>query len=279
MKCGPHLTLETSHLAPAAEWRPDCADWCFLQVSRHCGYWLGERGAWEANPGDVLALSPLRDGCFRASQLGPVTLHHFRFSPELAGGLLTPGEHEQFERLALQPDRIVRHFPASSEGARLWSDLVCCPPPGPGLLGKIELLRVVARLLAPDLAQPLPAARPFLPARLKLRLLLNQMPETEFLRLTPADLAARCGVSLVQINRSFRQLVGESIREHQELIRLRRARQSLAETTIALEAIALEAGFRETRAFSAAFKRRFGLAPSDWRKPRRIRRPPIVTGK
>jgi len=31
--------------------------------------------------------------------------------------------------------------------------------------------------------------------------------------------------------------------------------------------VALEAGFRDARSFSAAFKRRFGQAPSDWRRP------------
>ncbi len=269
MKCGPHLSLESVDLPPASEWSPDCAGWCFLHVSRHCGYWLGEGGAREAGPGDVLVLSPLRTGYFRVSQLGPVTLHYFRFSPDLAGGLLTPSEHERFEGLAFDPEQAVRHYPASAKGPQIWRDLLNeFGPDTTGLLCRTELLRIVAQLLGAELQESMPAPRPFLPARLKLRLLLNQMPEEEFLRVTPRDLAVRCNVSLIQINRSFRQLIGESIRDHQELVRLRRARQSLAETVRPLESIALEAGFRGTRAFSAAFRKRFGVAPSDWRKPR-----------
>ena len=270
MKCGPHLSLESVDLPPATEWSPDCAGWCFLHVSRHCGYWLGEGGAREASPGDVLALSPLRAGYFRASQLGPVTLHHFRFSPDLAGGLLTPVEHGLFERLAVNPDQAVRCYPANADGALIWRDLLAGPGTESALLRRTELLRIVAHLLAPELQESAPVHRPFLPTRLKLRLLLNQMPEEEFLRMTPQDLAHRCRVSLVQINRSFRQLLGESIREHQELIRLRRARQTVAETNCPLETIALEAGFRGTRAFSIAFRKRFGVAPSEWRKPRAL---------
>ncbi len=271
MKCGLHLSLESVDLPPASEWSPDCAGWCFLRVSRHCGYWLGEGDPREAGPGDVLTLSPLRSGYFRVSQLGPVTLHHFRFSPDLAGGLLTPSEHERFERLAFDPGRAVRLYPSSAKGAQAWRDLLNeCGADTTGLLCRAELLRIVALLLGPDLQESLPAPRPFLPARLKLRVLLNQMPEEEFLRMTPRDLAARCNVSLVQINRSFRQLIGESIRDHQELVRLRRARQALSETIRPLESIALEAGFRGTRAFSAAFRKRFGVAPTDWRKPRAV---------
>jgi AraC-like DNA-binding protein len=267
VKCGTHLSLESIDLAPAAEWKPEGAGWCFLRVSRHCGYWLGEGQALEAGPGDVLVLSPLRAGYFRASQLGSVTLHQFRFSPDLAGGLLTPVEHELFERLAGDAEKAVRLHGAGSEGAALWQALLAQPDAGSGLICRTELLRIVARLLAAELEQPLPAARPFLPARLKLRLLLNQMPEAEFVRLTARDLALRCGVSVVQINRTFRQLLGESLREHQELIRLRSARQTLAESNCSLEAVALEAGFRDTRSFNAAFKKRFGLAPLDWRRP------------
>ncbi len=278
MKCGPHLSLDSADLPPATEWTPDPAGWCFVRVDRSRGYWLGEGDAREVGPGEVLVLSPLRVGYFRASQLGPVTLHYFRFSPELAGGLLTPAEHETFERLAMQPDRAVRCYPAGAEGAAIWKDLVAAPGILAGLLCRTELLRIVARLLSVELQATVPLARPFLPARLKLRRLLNEMPEDEFLRLTPRDLAGRCHVSLVQINRSFRQLLGESVREHQELIRLRRARQALAETNCPLESIARAAGFRGARAFSVAFRKRFGMAPMEWRKPRSTS-PAFVTGK
>lgn len=274
MKCSSHLCLDSVELAPSAEWRADCAGWCFVRVSQQHGYWLGEQGALELGPGQVAVLLPLREGCFRASQIGPVTLHHFRFSPELAGGLLTPAEHEVFESLAREPRQAVRCFPVETPAAGLWTQLLSHPVRGGALQQRAELLRIVALLFAQELQSPVPAAKSFLSARLKLRLLLNEMPEAEFLKLTARELAVHCGVSVTQANRSFRHLFGVSLLERQELIRLQNARQALAETNRSLEVLALEAGFRDVRHFAAAFGKQFGVSPSEWRRPRARREKP-----
>ena len=268
MKCSSHLCLDSVELAPSAEWSADCAGWCFVRVSQRHGYWLNEHGAQELGPEQVVVLLPLREGYFRASQIGPVTLHHFRFSPELAGGLLTPVEHEVFESLAREPRQAVRCFPAEAPGAGLWTQLLASSIRGCALQQRAELLRIVATLFTQELQSPVPAAKSFLSARLKLRLLLNEMPETEFLKLTARELAAHCGVSVTQANRSFRHLFGLSLLERQELIRLQNARQALAETSRSMEALALEAGFRDARHFAVAFGKQFGVSPSEWRRPR-----------
>ena len=81
MKCSSHLCLETVQLAPSEEWSVDCAGWCFVRVSDRHGYWLGEKGALELGTGQVMALLPLREGVFRASQIGPVPSSSAPFSP------------------------------------------------------------------------------------------------------------------------------------------------------------------------------------------------------
>ena len=268
MKCSSHLCLESVELAPSEEWSVDCAGWCFVRVSERHGYWLGEKGALELSTGQVMALLPLREGCFRASQIGPVTLHHFRFSPELAGGLLTPVEHAIFESLAREPGQAVRCFPADSPGAALWTLLLTNPAASSSLLQRVELLRILATLFAKELERPAPVEKSFLSARQKLRLLFSEMPEAEFLKISPRDLATHCGVSLKQSNRSFRQLFGMSLPERQELIRLQNARQALADTTRSIKELALEAGFRDERHFVAAFDKQFGVSPSEWGRPR-----------
>ena len=114
----------------------------------------------------------------------------------------------------------------------------------------------------------MPEEGPFLTARLKLRLLLNQIPEAEFLKLTPRDLAAHCAVSVTHANRAFRQMFGLSLKERQKLVLLQKARQALAETAQSLEAVAAEAGFRDTPSFAAAFEKHFGVSPGEWQRPR-----------
>jgi AraC-like DNA-binding protein len=241
--------------------------WCFVRVSGHHGYWLSESGTRELSAGQVVVLSPLRDGYFRASQLGPTTLHHFRFSPELEGGVLTADEHDLFEALAREPRYALRCFPAEAPEAAAWTQLASGAATG-ALVQRVQMLRIIAALFASELQQPLPPSQTPLSVQQKLRLLLNQLSESQFLQLQPRDLAAHCRTSTRHVHRVFRKLFGRSLEERQEWVRLQRAQHLLAETPQSLQAVAREAGFRDARSFSAAFKRQFGLPPGQWRRPR-----------
>ena len=267
MKWPNHLFLETMELAPSAEWTVECPGWCFVCMREGQAYWLAGHSAMELNSGEVLALSPLREGFLRASQLGPISLAHFRFSPEMLSGLLTPADKDSFEALAAQPQNGVRFFPARAPGARLFARAQRRSVQGNALLHRAELLRLVGILFADVLARPVPAATVVLSARQKLKLLVNQMPEAEFLKMTPRGMAAHCGNSVTHFNRSFRKLFGRSLARKQELIRLQKARQALLETACALESLAIESGYRNAQEFSAAFKKQFGLSPRQWRQP------------
>src|SRR5262249_25519051 len=143
----------------------------------------------ELSAGDVLGLSPLREGFFRASQLSPVTLHYFRFDPELVTGLLTPAERDRFGKLALQPTYAVSVCPAGSARANVFAQLLRAAPSNIPLLLRCDLLRAVATIFTAELSQPIPSETAVLTARQRLKLLMNQIPENEFLRLTPSEMA------------------------------------------------------------------------------------------
>ncbi len=279
MKCPNHLFLERIELAPSAEWSVEAPGWCFLRVHAGQGYWLGDNGAHQLSPGHVVALSPLREGHFRASQLGPVALDCFRFSPELLGGLLTPGEHDCFDAIAARPAYAVRFFSADSAGARLFAQLAPQVADRSAMLQRAELLRLVATIFADELMRPLPPDTVFLSARQRLRLFINQIPEEEFLRLSPAEMAGRCGSSVTHFNRSFRKLFGLSLVRKRELMRLQKARQALVETTSRVEAIASEAGYRSAKEFTTAFKTEFGVTPGEWRHPKLRKSRSQTTGR
>lgn len=264
MKRAAYLSLESVELSPSSEWRLDSPAWCFVRVSEGQGYWLNENGALELGDGHVAVLSPVEAGCFRASQIGPATIHYFRFLPELLDGLLTAFEHDVFESLIHDARHAVRTFDPKTPIGKRWLQLVTAFPFPSALAERVELLGMVATVFGGDLRRPMPAEKPFLSARVKLRLLLNELPESEFLKLTPHELASHCGVSVMQAKRSFRRLCGLSLIRRQRLIRLQRARQRLLEANANLKAIALEAGYRGAKDFSAAFKKQFGLVPEAW---------------
>jgi AraC-like DNA-binding protein len=268
MKCPNHLGLERIELAPSAECAAEFPGWCFLQVRNGQGYWIGRNQVRELGAGEVAVLSPLREGCFRASQLGPVALACFRFTPELLGGLLTPTERDAFESLAAHAAYAARFFTADSPGARHFAELAGIGAGRSAFAQRAELLRLVAALFAEELVQPVPPDHAFLSARQRLRLLVNQIPESEFLRLSPVAMAGRCGSSVTHFHRSFRKLFGMSLGRKQELIRLQQARQMLMETCCRPEEVSSAAGFRDVQEFASAFKKEYGVTPAEWRHPR-----------
>jgi transcriptional regulator GlxA family with amidase domain len=77
------------------------------------------------------------------------------------------------------------------------------------------------------------------------------------------QLAALVGVSLRQLERSFRAAVRRGIHAHYLALRLERARQLLRETSLPAVEIALATGFGSASQFSRAFRRAFGFPPRE----------------
>jgi transcriptional regulator GlxA family with amidase domain len=74
------------------------------------------------------------------------------------------------------------------------------------------------------------------------------------------------GVSARQVERLFREQIGTSPKAFYLKLRLARARTLLRQTIDPILAIAVECGFGSTSHFSHAYKRMFGIAPTDERQ-------------
>ena len=74
-------------------------------------------------------------------------------------------------------------------------------------------------------------------------------------------LASVAGVSLRQLERSFRSQLGRGVHEHYLALRLARSRQLLRETSLSILEVALAAGFGSASQFARTFKRAFGVSP------------------
>lgn len=81
-----------------------------------------------------------------------------------------------------------------------------------------------------------------------------------------ASLAAEHGYSPSHFHRVFTDVVGETPKAHVERVRLERAAYRLAVTKESILDIAISIGFRSHETFTRAFRRRFGYAPSEWRR-------------
>jgi transcriptional regulator GlxA family with amidase domain len=79
--------------------------------------------------------------------------------------------------------------------------------------------------------------------------------------LSRPQLAALAGMSLRQLERSFRSQLGHGVHEHYLGLRLGRSRQLLRETSLSILEVAFATGFTSASQFSRAFRRTFGVSP------------------
>jgi AraC-like DNA-binding protein len=93
---------------------------------------------------------------------------------------------------------------------------------------------------------------------------------TDFAReLDMAALARELGVSYSSFRSSFTTHTGLSPHQYLLELRLMRARQLLADTTLTVKGIALETGFRDEHYFSRLFRQKMNRTPSQWRQRHR----------
>lgn len=79
-------------------------------------------------------------------------------------------------------------------------------------------------------------------------------------------LAAVAGFSVPHFHRIFTACVGENIATYIRRVRLERAGRKLRMGAVDITEIALAAGYDTHAAFGKAFKRQYGLSPSEFRQ-------------
>jgi AraC-like DNA-binding protein len=104
---------------------------------------------------------------------------------------------------------------------------------------------------------------------------LHAAPERKW---TVAELAASAAVSRSLLDERFRQVLGRSPIRYLTEWRMHIADDLLATTHLGVGAIARRVGYDSEEAFSRAFKRSHGQAPSSWRAERQHANPRALTG-
>jgi AraC-like DNA-binding protein len=261
-----HLLLDELDLAPSNEWEPPGACWRIVRVASGQGYWLGTGEAREINAGKIIVIAPQQRGTFRASQLGTMRLQHFRFCPELMGGLLTVTERSHFERLAAKAQPTPRLFPEQHPAATLFASVVGQASARTSLLQRCRLLELVGTIFERELTRAGTPQRPTLSASKRIKVLMQHLTVEEFLSASAEALAAYCGCSLRHFSRLFLQTFGVSLRARQTELRLLKAKRLLAETELRVVTVATNCGYRHLGVFNSLFRKRFGMTPTEWRR-------------
>ena len=87
-------------------------------------------------------------------------------------------------------------------------------------------------------------------------------------KITTADVAAAAGFSPNYLSKRFREAAGIGVHEYLMFVRLQHAALDLVSTNDFITEIALRSGFSDSNYFKDAFKKKYGITPSAYRKTR-----------
>jgi AraC family transcriptional regulator, regulatory protein of adaptative response / methylphosphotriester-DNA alkyltransferase methyltransferase len=82
------------------------------------------------------------------------------------------------------------------------------------------------------------------------------------------DIARRVASSRRQLQRAFAEIGHTTFRDHLTRVRMDRAADLLARRRLTVREVAQRVGYRQPAQFAKAFRRRTGVAPSDFRAAR-----------
>lgn len=80
---------------------------------------------------------------------------------------------------------------------------------------------------------------------------------------TVIDLSHTVGLNDFKLKKGFKQLYGVTIFEFLLEARMEKARRLLQETTMTVHAVAISVGYKNISSFTVAFKKKFGILPSE----------------
>jgi AraC-like DNA-binding protein len=168
-------------------------------------------------------------------------------------------------RAADNPDRpLTRPFARCHDSTRLLQRMVCdyvrsSPAPDP-LLIEERVLEITASLLSVDAPPVRPRTRDRDIVELAREVLARRFTEA----LTIPDIAAYAGSSPFHLCRAFRAATGMTIARYRDRLRLSASLGLLRERPRRITDVALELGYNSHSHFGFAFRRTFGLTPSQF---------------
>lgn len=263
-QCWPLLLTEET--LPSGEERA-CAcpadSWQFWLNVEGVVYWLGRPESRELKAGELLVCGPGLRGELRASQLGDARLRRFCFNPSSLVGVLSLTERIELSRIS---EGFTEILPSTHRASQLVAGAPLPESDEQHLLSRADLLHAALLALAGQLPHRSEASGSAATSDQRLYQLLSRTPDGELLSREANEIAELCGCSVRHLNRLIRSELDCNLRSIQEEARLRRARELIEQTGARVSDIAREVGYGHVGQFNAAFKRLFGLTPSQCRE-------------
>jgi AraC-like DNA-binding protein len=236
----------------------------FVCVSEGFAYLQSERQNMEIAQGDVVAAGNMGRITLRASQLQSFKLNYYYLNPNYISFLLNDSELRILNRLIQHTPVWVKVWLASQSDASDLRFLAGSIEIRDNFHMRIRLLQQAALLLGEPFHRE--SARSTDDPNYRFETVTDALTEAELLSLATGEIAGRCCCSERHFGRMYRKKYGYSLRERVKLIRLGMAKSLLRSSDRKIIDVAFASGFQNLSFFNAAFKRAFGITPSQWRE-------------
>ncbi len=266
MKIPAHLVTFENQLTAGGEWRFEATHWTALQLVAGIAYVRAQGTVAEIGLNELLVIPPGSAISVVSSTLEKARLRGVGIRPDALSGVVTLSERQAMESSAVKGCHPFRALPAISAFAQKVQQ-VWKAENGMTLGGRLEFLAGFAELLAPYLnGADEPAATSTVDAKLRLKQLMNTMPESELVELDLGALSKLMNCCERHVRRLFKETFGRTFRDHLAELRLKKACRLLVEGNRKIIDVAYESGHGSLAIFNYVFKRRFKVTPSGWRE-------------
>ncbi len=251
-------------LRPSEQWASRESGVLFLFTESGSGFWGSGAGARRLALGEMLVVGSGQGGEVRACGHSELAFSFFCTPVEHLFPLFSSAEIPSLLSIAARFNR-PKLYPAFEALTQDCFQLLGQSPSEPGLAQRVQLLRVVAAVLAPQFQG---ATGPALTYRAddQMARAFERLSVTDLLTLQVPELAAKFNCSRRHLNRLFNEHFGLSVATLKMEMRLLKAASLLRNPETKIINVAEQCGFNHLGLFNICFKKRFGSSPGRWRK-------------
>jgi AraC-like DNA-binding protein len=260
-----HLHLRLSRLKPNAEWVPDEATLCFVFPKGGSGNCVCGLLTQPVQPGDVIVLKATSGTRLLGTKEREMVFWNFSICAEHLFPLFASSEIGLLQKVT-ENLGTVRVYPASTPVASECHRLVGEVSPQFDLSHRIQLLRIVVAVFALELKSVRNQSNESGGAKRHMLQVFERLSASDMLNLSVAELARKFGCSSRHLSRLFHEYFGLSVAALRMEMRLLTAVTLLRDPDAKVTNVANQCGFNHLGLFSTCFRRRFNLAPGEWRR-------------
>jgi hemolysin activation/secretion protein/AraC-like DNA-binding protein len=264
-----HLSKFERAVQSGADWRLATPAWVVLRLSEGIAYAFDGKANKELPQGGVIVCPPKSPITMTASGLGQALFRGMALRVSSLAGFLTAMTRQCLEievARRLAPFLVLpSEHPLAKRLAQIFAQ-----DQAPTLSERLAFTQAFAELVEPQLHEALNVGlakeKNQQDAKARLREVVRQLPQSELSNLSLRQMAKMLHCCERHASRLFREEWGTGFLSYVSDLRLQKACHLLLHGKLKIVDVALESGHGSLAHFNFAFKRRFGMTPTEWRQ-------------